>query len=215
MGTVKKFNLKRLKKEFQCSSFFETGTWKGDSVAYAAQYDFDQIVSSEIIEEIAGRAIERFKEDHRVEIINQDSVGALRDNLQKIKGNCIFWLDAHFPGSEEGLKGYNDEKDEVLKYPLKKELELIAELRKQYNDVILIDDLRIYEENNYASGNMPANIIRPTEKDSRFVEELFGNTHQIFRDLHDEGYIYLLPKTQVVASSLGSKITSKLEKKIY
>lgn len=215
MGLVKRFDLKRLKTEFNCSSFFETGTWKGDSVAYAAQYDFEKIFSSEIMPEIADRAAKRFADDPRITIITENSVKALEDNISKIKGNCIFWLDAHFPGSEEGIKGYNEEKDEILKYPLKKELEVIAQYRSGFNDVLLIDDLRIYEENNYANGNMPENIERPQERNAQFVEVLFDNTHNIFRSLKDEGYIYALPKTQSSHISFLARLNGVFSGKIY
>lgn len=214
MGLVKRFNLQRLLREYNCSSFFETGTWKGDSVAYATQFDFDKIFSSEIVPDIAKRASSRFSGDKRITIINENSVRALEDYIKEIAGNCIFWLDAHFPGSEEGLNGYNDEKNEVLKYPLHKELEVIANKRKGYNDVILIDDLRIYEENDYANGNMPSNIERPTEKDSSFVEDLFSSTHHIFRSMKDEGYIYMLPK-KGIKSYFFQKVSSSIRGKIY
>lgn len=214
MGSVKRFNLKRIKQEYNCSFFFETGTWKGDSVAYAAEQDFVKIFSSEIIPEIADRAAERFKNDKRVKIICDNSINALKNNLLEIDGNCVFWLDAHFPGSEEGIRGYNDETDESLKYPLKKELEVIAAARQGYEDVILIDDLRIYEKNNYRHGNMPENIIRPGEKDSCFVEELFGAHYDVYRSLEDEGYIYVLPKAKKQSGFL-SVLKSRLGRKVY
>lgn len=197
--------------------FFETGTWRGDGLAYAARYPFKELYSSEIIESVASKAKERFVSDKRVHIINDSSVNALEKTLDQVKGNCIFWLDAHFPGAEEGLKSYNEYEDENVKLPLEKELQLIASRKFQYNDVILIDDLRIYEEGNYESGNLPKNVLPPKVRNTNFAQNLFSDTHDIHKSLNDEGYLILIPKNvKEVAGIKGVyfQLLDKLKKKI-
>ncbi len=195
MGSIKRFNIPRLYHQYKLQYFFETGTWKGDGLAYAAKTPFKKLYSSEIVESIAKEAEGRFKNDNRIQIINDASTNALKKYLPQIDGSCLFWLDAHFPGAEEGLQEYNQTKDETIKLPLHIELEIIASRIKRFNDVILIDDLRIYEEGGFESGNMPAHIERPANYSINFVFDLFADTHQIVKSFRNEGYLYLLPKT--------------------
>lgn len=214
MGRVKRFNLRKLINLTKADTFFETGTWKGDGLAYAARFNFDRLYSSEIMPEIAAKAVDRFKQDKRVSIIQEASVDALKKTVPAIKGNCIFWLDAHFPGAEEGLKDYNAYQEEAVKLPLQKELECIATRKGKHADVILIDDLRIYELNIYESGNMPGNILPPEIRNTDFVNELFGDSHHIYKSVRDEGYIYMIPKN---ISSIGilKRIAYSLENKVF
>lgn len=203
MGSIKKFNLSRIIKEYNTTYFFETGTWKGDGVAYAARSPFKKILSSEIIPEIAEKAIERFKTDNRVSILTGNSTDVLASNIGKLDGNCVFWLDAHFPGAEEGINKYNDFEDEKVKLPLAEEIRLISEQRKNYQDVILIDDLRIYEEGPYKSGNLPDNVLPPKIRNVNFLNEYFGKTHIVLKSFENEGYAMLFPKENYIKNNQG------------
>src|SRR5688572_13560450 len=194
MGRLKRFNLERLKKQSGANFFFETGTWKGDGLAYAAKVDFKKLYSSEIMASIASTAQARFKEDPRVTIINDSSITALEKYLPAVDGACIFWLDAHFPGAEEGLKGYNEEEEEFVKLPLQRELEIIAARKDRFQDVILVDDLRIYEEGNFKNGNLPKDVLPPKIRNTNFINNLFKDSHDIVKLYEEEGYLVLLPK---------------------
>lgn len=194
MGSLTRFNLAKLKKQAGADYFFETGTWRGDGLAYAARENFRKLFSSEIIASIASQAQERFRNDSRITIINDSSTSALDKYLGLVDGNCIFWLDAHYPGAEEGIKGYNDEEEEFVKLPLQKELELIAARTGRYQDLILVDDLRIYEEGPFRKGNLPKDVLPPKVRNTHFVTNLFKNTHEISKLYEDEGYMVLLPK---------------------
>lgn len=193
MGRIKRFNLAKFINLVKAEYFFETGTWKGDGLAYAKKYPFKKIYSSEIIPTVAQQATKRFKNDKRVIIINDDSISTLKNHIDEIKGNCIYWLDAHFPGAEEGLNDYNEFQNELIKLPLQKELEIISSRKHFYRDIIIIDDLRIYETGTYESGNLPENVLPPSVRSTNFVYDLFKDTHTINKSLKDEGYIYLIP----------------------
>jgi len=195
MGSLKRFNLDRIIGKYNLSYLFETGTWKGDSIAYAQKSPFQKIYSSEIIPEIADKARNRFNNKPNIEIITSNSIDALKTNADKIDGNCLFWLDAHFPGAEEGLSGYNDTQQDDIKLPLEKEIEIIASREKKYQDVIIIDDLRIYEDGPFRHGNMPEHIHRPRNRDLAFISQALASTHIIQKSYWDEGYILLLPNT--------------------
>jgi hypothetical protein len=145
MGLVSFFDLQSLKDKHDCQFFVETGTFKGDSVRHAEQFGFDKIYSIEIFDELAVAAQEQFKEHEHIKIVHSNSVDGLKSIIDELDGNCIFWLDAHFPGSDVGAKGYDEEKDEQINMPLLEELKLLSR-RSNYNDVILIDDLRTFKE---------------------------------------------------------------------
>lgn len=212
MGSIKRFNVARLRDQYKLQYFFETGTWKGDGLAYAAKTGFKKLYSSEIIDSIAKEAEKRFKHDKRIKIITDASTNALKNFLPEIDASCMFWLDAHFPGAEEGLQEYNATKEETVKLPLHVELEIIAARKNLFNDVILIDDLRIYEEGDFESGNMPAHILRPANKALDFVHDLFSDTHTINKSYRSEGYLYLLPKNSAPVTGLKTLYYTFIDK---
>lgn len=194
MGSLSRFDLGRIIKEYRTPNMFETGTFWGDGVAYASQFQFNKIISAEIIPEIAVKAKSRFIADDKIEIIESDSIAALEKRLPHLKGNTVFWLDAHYPGADAGLADYENDDNEILRLPLIKELELIGKYRGKYQDVLLLDDLRIYEDGPFQNGPVPPNALPKSIRSIDFVYNYFGATHYIFKSYLDEGYILLLPK---------------------
>ena len=119
----------------------------------------------------------------------------MRELLPQVPGNMIFWLDAHFPGAHHQLQSYDAEKDLDVRLPLEQELSVIKQLRPGKRDVILIDDLRIYEKDNFEEGNLTDCGLESLAKyDSRFLYTIFQETHQPHRILKNTGYLMLLPK---------------------
>jgi hypothetical protein len=102
-------------------------------------------------------------------------------------------LDAHFPGADFHFETYDSTKDYDTRLPLKKELETIKINRSNNKDVFIIDDLRVYEDNNYTDGNW--SLRKEVGGDGiDFVYELFGQSHNIEKDLRYQGYLILTPK---------------------
>lgn len=195
MGLLNRFDLCRIVKEYKIRYFFETGTFWGDGVAYALQTPFQKLLSVEVIPEIADKAKHRFEEQSQVEIIEGESVAVLESELPKLNGNCIFWLDAHFPGADAGLTTYDaEENNEATRLPLPKELEVISRLRSGFKDVLILDDLRIYEDGPYQNGNVPEDALPKMSRNIDFVYQYFGATHIVLKSYLDEGYILLFPK---------------------
>lgn len=194
MGSINRFDLARMKKDFNTHFFFETGTFKGDGVAYASDQAFDKIISVEIIPELASDAAKRFREDPRVSIITSDSISALQQQLMGLKGNGIFWLDAHFPGADAGLADYDKSGDERTRLPLPAEIAMIKRQRPAAMDVLVIDDLRIYEDGAFERGNVPPDALPQGERSIDFVEHHFGDSHYLVRSYCDEGYLLVFPK---------------------
>lgn len=194
MGSIKRFDLTRIITEFNTKYFFETGTFWGDGVEYALKSPFRQILSVEIIPEIAEKARARFLDKKTVEIIEGSSEDALTQRVSEIDGNCIFWLDAHFPGADAGLKGYDENMNDSIRLPLIKEIGIIQRLRTKYSDVLIIDDLRIYEDGPFANGNVPSDALPASDRNIDFIFKTYGKTHVILRCYLDEGYILLFPR---------------------
>ncbi len=164
-------------------------------MAYALEFPFEKIISVEIVPGIAIQAVERFAEENRVGIFEGCSQDILKKELQGIRQNCLFWLDAHFPGADEGIEEYNADMDEELRLPLENEMKVISDLRGERQDVIIIDDLRIYENGPYEKGNAPLDTLPKSSRNLDFIEKDFTGTHHIYRSYLDEGYLILLPKS--------------------
>jgi len=195
MGSLARFKLDNFVSQFKLKSFFETGSFKGDGIQVAVNAGFEEIISTEIMDEFYNLCRERFKANTNVKIVKGNSFDLVPQLLTNTNQPTFYWLDAHFPGADGGILGYNDEQVEEIKYPLEKEIEQILAVKKHIaDDVFLIDDLRIYEDGDFEHGNMPANIARPKNRNIDFVYKLLGATHNIIRLYYDEGYILCLPK---------------------
>lgn len=193
MGFINQFDLGRIIREFGISNFFETGTWKGDAVGFALQFPFERIISAEIVPIIAEAATLRFQQEKRVKIYQASSAVALSTELPSLQGNCLFWLDAHFPGADAGMAEYDAMKDENIRLPLEQELTIIHQHRKHFRDILIIDDLRVYEDGPYENGNAPSDTIPKNDRNIDFAHRLFGETHAALKSYRDEGYLLLVP----------------------
>ena len=144
MGTLRHFDLSHYIRHHNCKTLVETGTFKGESIDYSLAYNFEQIYSIELYDSLAKQAKEKFKTNENVEIIHNSSVEGLKKIAPNLNTNCVFWLDAHFPGSDIGEKDYGSESDNSINVPILKELEIIAKRQDKFDDVIIIDDLRLF-----------------------------------------------------------------------
>jgi hypothetical protein len=108
----------------------------------------------------------------------------------------LFWLDAHFPGADYKLRNYADTKDESVRLPLRDELALIKHHRPNNADMIIIDDARIWLDDDFDDGPMPAALAdcRPSELGIQFIYDLFGDSHFIEVLRRQQGYIVLTPR---------------------
>jgi hypothetical protein len=121
-------------REFNISTFVETGTYLGDTVA-AMSRDFSRIYSIELNARLAARARRRFRNESHIEILSGDSATVLPTILRRISEPSLFWLDAHYSGGITA-RGHADT-------PILEELAQILSHPVQ-NHVILIDDARCF-----------------------------------------------------------------------
>jgi hypothetical protein len=202
MGHISFFDLDALRKTYKTDVFIETGTYLGDSLAHAAKADFKKLYSIEIAPNLVAKARERFKDDPRIEIIEGSSSEVLEPLLDRTNENIVLWLDAHFSSC---YADYGGDQNRDSRVPLEKEILALKRRLNKYADVILIDDLRCYEDNipGVTSFNDHMRSIgqphvtreRVVGTDSKFIYEAFNETHEIVKHFNHEGYLSLSPKT--------------------
>ena len=198
MGVLAHFDVGALAARHGLLHFVETGTGRGDGLAHAARFAFRTLRSCESVFDLACAAQDLFRPDRRVTVYPSNS----RDFLDRVCADTpdnepiLFWLDAHFPGADYALAGYGGEPDEAVRLPLPQELEIIKNSRPAGCDVVLCDDLRIWQDGPYASGNLPANVRPwcPKVRDAGLFAAILGRTHTVRFDYADEGYTILTPK---------------------
>ena len=206
MGTIRVFDIDDIQANCDTRVFIETGTLHGDGVDYALQHNFDKIYSIEIDDELYVQACVKYAQNETVSILNGSSSEVLPELITTIDDNILFWLDAHFPGADAGKASYREccEKlDYDVNLPLEAELGAIANRREKYNDVVVIDDLWLWEEGQYGAGDMDVhckNHGHDITRDYVVGDKLLGPMIQPFDDTHyhkrgyeHQGYLVLLP----------------------
>lgn len=193
MGSLYRFDLAPIISQYGIHTFVETGTARGNSLAWAASNPaFQYLLSCEIEPLLAAGAIARFNEDARVCISRMESGLFMRLFAASDLPPALIFLDAHYPGAGYGLGDYagtGRHEEQIL--PLREEL--LSLTARPPQDVILIDDLRIYEIGNYADGNLPEDVPgEPTLDGSRWIVDMFPK-HRHIKLLDDQGYLLLLP----------------------
>ena len=199
MGTLARFDLAALQNQYGLRYFVETGTGRGDSLAVAAALNpgFDALLSCEIEASLVTAAKARFLDDPRITIHPKASAVFLDRVCRLLPRDqpALFWLDAHFPGADYGLHGYGDEADDAVRLPLAEELRAITRHRPDGKDVVIVDDLRIYQDGPFQHGNLPAEVraVCPKARGVTFVKSVMGDTHEMKLLYEHEGYILLTP----------------------
>lgn len=115
--------------------FFETGTYRGDSIQKVRPF-FQKLITVELIPELYSYSEKRFQGDSRIECHLGSSGEVLQQVLPTIcDQGLIFWLDAHWC-DDEAVQG------DTAQCSLLNELSAIKSLNSK--SVILIDDARYF-----------------------------------------------------------------------
>ena len=196
---------------YNIKNFVETGTGKAEVVQTVVEADDTlNIHTIEVIPEIFNKNKINFSYLKDVNWHLGTSFDILPQILPNLKGVALFWMDAHFPGADFGLSSYGDEKDDDKRLPLKKELETIIENRDTTNDVFVIDDLRIYEDGPFESGNWDERSKYGGDG-IEFIEKLFDETHYIVRSYNAQGSIILFPVEKNIDDEVNNLIVGDVE----
>lgn len=151
--------------------------------------------SIEILDRIYNEAVDYFKDNQNVYMHHGNSHDELPKVLDELDENpTLFFLDAHFPDSyrDEYHREIIRDDPDYIKIPLEGELRIICQKRNVSNDVIVIDDIRIYKEGPYENGNFENKALHGGEN-LNFVYELLDETHVIVESYLQEGYLICFP----------------------
>lgn len=181
--------------------FAETGTGTGTGMETARGFGFSRLFSCDVDKEQITNLRARWMLDSRIGLFAGTSVDFINWLLAsghadiKPDTRIVWFLDAHFPGFDLGKAAIDAEKDLDIRLPLHTELRLLHRYGRT-KDVIVIDDLRVYEVGPYQGGTMEQhNAGHVACYDKPLPLDLWEPTHDIKRDYRDGGYLILVPKT--------------------
>lgn len=151
---------KTLLQKYPAINFVETGTFQGEGVIFASQYDYKAIHSIEIDANMARDAKDKFRDCLRINIWQGKSEEVLPSVIGQLQGSITFWLDAHM---ESNLTATN--------CPILKELACITPILTDRKVNVLIDDWRLM------STDLRKKVLL-------YVSKLPGNVKSGFEDTH-------------------------------
>jgi hypothetical protein len=200
MGLLSYFPIQDYISKYNIKTLVETGSGYGTGIKTAQKFkELLDICSCEIDLEQAENLKNEFSYDYRVSIFagnSNDYLNSIFANKRFCKEKSIlFWLDSHFPMADLGKARFDDEKNLDIRLPLEKELDTIRAYRNPnfYQDVIIIDDWRIYEKMDFHGGDLEkegyGHIIN---YNTSFIEK-WNKTHTINKIKTDTGYLELVP----------------------
>jgi hypothetical protein len=161
---LKQFTVKDYAYKYRCGILVETGTYEGEMVK-ACLPSFNKIYSIELDKTLFEKAVNRFKNNSNVKILNGDSGVKLSEVLREVNSRCVFWLDGHYSA---GITAKGE-----LDTPIAKEIESIFNHSIQ-DHVILIDDARCFDGTN----DYP-------QRD-KFIEELYNRKQNIKVEVYND-----------------------------
>ena len=196
---------------YNIDNFVETGTGAAEVVRSISNIKSDlNIHTIEIIEEIFNK--NKISHSYLTNVnwhLGQSSE-VMPEILPQLEGNTLFWLDAHFPGADFGLASYGDEEDLDKRLPLRSELEIIVKGRDVSDDVFVIDDLRVYEDGPFETGNWAERNLYGGDGIA-FIEDLFEDTHFVVRSYNKQGFVILLPVNRDISEEAGNLIVGSVD----
>ena len=195
MGKATRFDIADLTKRYGLQYFVETGTGQAESLTEVVErHPFRGYYSCDWDEIMIMGSRYRLRDHPDVHIAHARSTDFLETLLLWLPRSSpvLFWLDAHFPG--------NSVRDDGLRLPLASELGIIARLRPEGRDVIMVDDLAIYLDGSF-DVPLPDELRQwcPKERDIGFVFETLGNTHNVAWYYDGGGYIIATPNEKYPA----------------
>jgi hypothetical protein len=199
MGQINQaVNVSDVINTFAIKNFVETGTGTGESLGNVLSLPESKeltLYSIELIDQIYEYLTGKFKNDNLnlIKGYSHEEIVKIMDTISNEP--TLFWHDAHFPGADFKIDGatYTSEKDPVKRIPLEYELRgVINSGRDISKDIFIIDDLRVYKDGDYETGNWDLREQAGADNID-FVYELFDDTHIIIESLVAQGFLILFP----------------------
>jgi glycosyltransferase involved in cell wall biosynthesis len=140
-GPLSPYFLQKLRDLFKVTTFVETGTFLGETTAFAAHV-FKEVHTIELSPEIYKKACHNLRCYATTKVHLGDSTKVFPSLLPTLSsGISLFWLDGHYSAV------YNHEKTALgtVNTPILQELQQIQKANLQ-NSIILIDDIRLFDK---------------------------------------------------------------------
>ena len=194
---LNKIDITHLCKFFNTETYVETGTGEGNSLEIALNIkSLNRIYTVDIDPDMLAQASNRLGQKDRVTYTCNNSFDFLEDLLKNKlvdDDSVLFFLDAHFPFADFKKMTYQESIDfyKNQAVPLRDELELISKYRSNKNDVIILDDLRIYKDGPYEGGNWEDRLLYKLGDES-FIYQFFPN-RTITEYYTEQGFILITP----------------------
>ena len=122
-----------LKRQLGIDDFVETGTYRGDTAAWAAEH-FARVATVELSPEYHAAATVRFRAQPQVRVLLGDSGAMLRQVAAELPGPAVLWLDAHWSGLDTAGR--------ETECPLLSELAILN--AAPVTHTLLVDDARLF-----------------------------------------------------------------------
>lgn len=195
MGLLADFDLSRYISQYGCRYLIETGAGTGTGINYARRFPFSSIWSCDIDADQANHLNTTIgKQDPRVKVFGMNSEEFLHMILPQVRHNAIFFLDAHFPGADLGKAAFDAEKDIDLRLPLETELDILWEQREAFQDVVIIDDLRIYQRCPMQGGDLALEGLGHLMGPGTEWLDRWSDTHNVEKLYSNTGYVLMTPR---------------------
>lgn len=154
--------IKMYAKNYSINIFIETGTYLGDTVN-AVKKMFKEIYSIELNKGLHLKAKQKFIKYKHINVILGDSSEKLPEILSNMNNPCLFWLDAHYSGSNTSKTN--------LQTPIIRELHSILN-HPNKNHIILIDDAHEFTgKNDYPTIHELKELINYYEEKVLIIKE--------------------------------------------
>lgn len=203
MGALYHFDLQPWITKYNLVSYVETGGGLGTCLEWALKYPFERTYSVELDPEFSQELSRKFPLSH---IINDYSTVGLESILRILPEDpCLFWHDAHFVGNPDHHKTTYAEsirENGQKSFPLEEELDILIARRDISKDVIIIDDLALYDANSNCEWCRAGNSFQYRDLCSQMgvrlnleaITSKLSSSHSLSIDNRAQGYLIALPK---------------------
>ena len=183
MGQLKNINL----EDYRCDFYVETGTGEGGTLSKAIHssiFEKCYSVDMDLIQVIKART--NFPGSLIENSLSTVAIEKWVKTELPLESSVLFFLDAHFPGSDYHGRPYNVSDDHAV--PLKEELELIKQYRPNNKDIIICDDARIYTSGPFENGDVSSWLNVPGGY--QFIYDIFPED-KITVSYDEDGYFII------------------------
>lgn len=182
MSVLKDFDIERLKADFGLRYLVELGTGDGDGVDCVKDMGFDHVYSVESRHKPALKVALLHSLRQDITIIHARTSRGLLEVLEEIPAEApsLFWIDSCYPGCDAGQLFDAPERTGGVPLRIERDLRQILAARPAGRDVILIDDLFLYDDDAY-QGPFPVDApkIPAAYRSLAFIEPLLKDSHAL------------------------------------